>query len=276
MSISPHGNLLTIKHDGKKNIAQEFDECGDRGIIASYEAWAKSLKGRSLRRKIDETSDYLDRCWKLERSLGISQQKRFSSSIIEEFLASLFARKAAKYGLECGCGVRCLTEINPLFMAEDIPVESNSMKDIDVAIYKTVHLATPARVERNHEVRIPLIGIETKSYMDKTMFASVKDTNMSLRRMLKYMPERTVYIAAPCDDAMDIEGGQYLRDMYLRGSVYFLRNQRRIKHSLGKGLDYKIIYDLVSTINNRIEALSEIKVRLHYRKNLGQLDELPV
>ncbi len=242
MKVFCHGKLVS---SGK------FDSLA----VLEYSKWQKNLESNSLKDVVDATNEYFSQCFAKEKQWNLKQQQRYTSSIIEEFLCSLLYKKAVSRCFSCGTNVRCLLRLNESFVkGRDKSPSINTTKDVDVAVYYTT---TINRVAFN----VPIIGVETKSYMDKTMFSSVAFSVKDLEDMCPSL----LYAAAPCDDAMSVEDGAKLRDMYIaRENVFILRGQRRHKEGVGNPIDHEVVSSFVDAMSLQIDKIKRSEIILRY------------
>jgi hypothetical protein len=220
-------------------LAREFNR---PGINFKYKKWVSSFK-QALPELTAATNAYYEDCWNLERKLGIRQHRRYVSTINEEFICRLIYADAIENGFMCGNTVPCLTTLNPRFMDGTTRLaKANAVKNIDIAVYFPQEIM-------GHMFNVPVVGVETKAYMDQTMFREFGGT----ARELRDLSPNIYYAAAPCDNAMSKTGGEHVRSLYIHESrVFFLRNQFRCHGEIGKPLDHEVVSRLVESVRSHL------------------------
>jgi len=102
-----------------------------------------------------------------------SAQSKFESTILEEFIFWLFYDKVKGYNKnEIGSGsikAYCNIYFSPKSMSDfiDNPSLFQNTKDQDFAIYRLIKLKADEKIEE--ELKVPVVSIECKTYLDKTM-----------------------------------------------------------------------------------------------------------
>jgi len=102
-----------------------------------------------------------------------SSQSKFDSTILEEFIFWLFYDEIKKYKTDkiAGGSIKayCNIYFSPKSMKDFLnnPSLFQNTKDQDFAIYRTVKLKADDSLEE--ELKVPVVSIECKTYLDKTM-----------------------------------------------------------------------------------------------------------
>jgi hypothetical protein len=136
----------------------------------------KIAKEKLLRRKINkfiEYKEFVKQKNKKNNKPIFSSQSKFESTIIEEFLYHLF-REYEKDNIKVG-SVKAYSSLyfsarNYENFKNNINIKINE-KDQDFAIYRTIklELKNDERVLSTLDISIPIVAIECKTYLDKTM-----------------------------------------------------------------------------------------------------------
>jgi hypothetical protein len=176
-----HGrNILRKIENYKKLKNKQQNELG-KVVIPAYKEWKlknEELKGYSnnvIKERVDALNAYKGKI----KKVAFSSQSKFHSSVIEEFLYYLFKdlieelnsknQKQHKTEIILG-GVRAYT--NLYFAPQNLPsfLEKPNMKinvkDQDFAIYRKIQIKADSESE---VVNVPVVSIECKTYIDKTM-----------------------------------------------------------------------------------------------------------
>lgn len=86
MSKYIHGRILEgQKQNRKLNICDQYDPEGKFGVLKQYSRWTRAVGG-SLASAVEATDEYFRFCRSVELEHGINQQRRYSTSVMEEFL----------------------------------------------------------------------------------------------------------------------------------------------------------------------------------------------
>ena len=101
-------------------------------------------------------------------------QSKFAPTIIEEFLCRVlkneFGNDVLQYGPVSAYSSLYFSYSDKVAFKEGIEIKLN-VKDQDVGIYKKEVLTSSAGGK--HEISIPIVCIECKTYLDKTMYEGV-------------------------------------------------------------------------------------------------------
>jgi len=143
---------------------KEFYDC-------VHEYWiGKEKSFENIEKIVDCLNQYKD--FVLENS-KFSSQSKFESTILEEFIFWLFYDEIGNYNTDRlnGGSIKayCNIYFSPKSMKDFInkPSLYQNTKDQDFAIYRVVKLKSDETVEE--ELKVPVVSIECKTYLDKTM-----------------------------------------------------------------------------------------------------------
>lgn len=204
-------------------------------IIPVYKEYLKHQKmivGYSdeiIRKRVKLLNGYYDNYTQLQLDSVFNSQGKFRSTILEEFMYILFrdyvAELKEKYrdaeNLIQGGAAKAYT--NLYFTASGIenfvkaPNVEINVKDQDFAIYRKVHLSIDGKKK---EIRVPIIAVENKTYLDKTMLEGVIATAEKLKSGNPYT--RFVVVSENYDVDLRVD------PVYSRiDQIYVLRKSKR-------------------------------------------------
>lgn len=200
MSVYIHGDNIETKLK-QVRAGDNFDHLNK--IKEEYQAWrAKidSLKGKrksadiiKLVDALNEYKDFIDQPqFRKEKgnSNGFTSQSKLHSTVLEEFMYHLLIEIPQLLGKHLEFGAT--HAYSNLYFS---PASLNSFetktglsintKDQDFAISKKVHLATslPANKDtEQHVLHVPVVSIECKTFLDKTMYEGSVATAEKIKR----------------------------------------------------------------------------------------------
>lgn len=201
-------------------------------IYAEYLEHQKELKGYStsiIKERVRLLNDYYRDYNHLQLDNVFSSQGKFRSTILEEFMFLLFrdyvAELKRKYkdagNLIQGGAAKAYT--NLYFTAsciENFVKEPNveiNVKDQDFAIYRKVDLSIDGKTK---EIKVPIVAVENKTYLDKTMLEGVIATAEKLKSGNPYT--RFVVVSENYDVDLKVD------PIYSRiDQIYVLRKSKR-------------------------------------------------
>lgn len=258
-----HANNICIRYKKKEHLA-ELNE-----IIAEYLIYLKgmlAIKTNSVA-SVKKRVQYLNGYYNFIHSKGwdnlYSQQTKFRSTIMEEFLYLLFKNNVEKYRndykspnlLSGTTGAYTNLFFTPKCF-ESFATKSDEIgineKDQDYAIYRKFTLT----IDNTHseEIQVPAIAIETKRYIDKTMLDSIIATAEKLKSGNPY----TMFVAvAECYNVDETIDPFYSRI----DQIYVLRKAKR--EDEWKNIDVKVVIRLYNDITNYLSrSWSDVAKRL--------------
>lgn len=201
-------------------------------IYAEYLERQKELKGFSedvIKERVRLLNEYYRDYNHLQLDSVFSSQGKFRSTILEEFMFLLFrdyvAKLKRKYkdadNLIQGGAAKAYT--NLYFTASGIenfvkePNVEINVKDQDFAIYRKVELSIDGK---SKEIKVPIVAVENKTYLDKTMLEGVIATAEKLKSGNPYT--RFVVVSENYDVDLKVD------PIYSRiDQIYVLRKSKR-------------------------------------------------
>ena len=156
-----------------KNILSKRDESA---IVPFYEAYKKfeNQMNKNLDTKITAFIAYKKKAHQLNKDkkgkLIFSAQSKLEPTILEEFLFHLFKKSIAKQKTMSVGSVKAYNNLyfspkNLTSFGKENAIKINQ-KDQDFSIYKKVILKDG---RKEHSLSVPVVSIECKTYVDKTM-----------------------------------------------------------------------------------------------------------
>lgn len=201
-------------------------------IYTKYLESQKRLKGYSediIKERVRLLNEYYQDYNHLQLDSVFSSQGKFRSTILEEFMFLLFRDYVAnlkyKYkdadNLIQGGAAKAYT--NLYFTASGIenfvkePNVEINVKDQDFAIYRKVELSIDGK---GKEIKVPIVAVENKTYLDKTMLEGVIATAEKLKSGNPYT--RFVVVSENYDVDLKVD------PVYSRiDQIYVLRKSKR-------------------------------------------------
>jgi len=271
-----HGKNLKGKLDKEKNIKQiELL----KEILSKYEVWTyKNIELidtsiTSIKKRVKWLNEYMDfinipKYRKEKGSItGFTSQSKLHSSVLEEFLFYLF-KDITKVKLS-GVALGPINAYTNLFFApsnietlSDDPGLSINLKNQDFAISKSLTLI--AQVEsskKSHEehIYIPIVSIECKTYIDKTMYEGSVATADKIKKGNPYA--LFIVVAETYDISEKVDPKYSSIDQ-----IFVLRKQRAGIHKKNP-IYADLVYDLFKMIENHINSdWRQIKGRIERGK----------
>lgn len=201
-------------------------------VYKEYLKCQKRLQGYSddiIRKRVKLLNEYYQNYTQLQLDNIFSSQGKFRSTILEEFMYILFRDYVMelknKYqdaqDLIQGGAAKAYT--NLYFTASGIenfvrnPNVEINVKDQDFAIYRKVKLSIDGKIK---EIRVPIVAVENKTYLDKTMLEGVISTAEKLKSGNPYT--RFVVVSENYDVDLKVD------PIYSRiDQIYVLRKSKR-------------------------------------------------
>lgn len=180
-----------------------------------------------------------------------SSQSKLRSTILEEFLCILFEDLICKKqeelktdNLKAG-GVKAYS--NLYFSSENLkqfvasPIIGINQKDQDYAIYRSLNLVVNEQISK--EINLPIVSIEAKTYIDKTMLEGSIATAEKIKSGNPYAKFFMVAETYEVDQSVDpaysrIDQIYVLRKSYTRGST--------------NPIDFEVVHSLYTDVENHL------------------------
>jgi len=262
-----HGRNILAKLNKFQNLSSALrTQLPD--VIGFYKKWKEGnekLEGYS-KEVIKQRVDWLNKYKKAIESVEFSAQSKFHSSVVEEFLYYLFKdllaelnrkardaeEKEEKEGekkeeekIRLG-GIRAYS--NLYFAPEDFisfirkPSMKINEKDQDFAIYKAILIKADSEEK---SINVPVVSIECKTYIDKTMLEGSIATAEKIKSGNPYCLFIVVTEWYDVSYAVD--------PVYSRiDQIYVLRKQKRRSETV-QPINFEVAYDLFSFVRHHLE-----------------------
>ncbi len=231
-----HARNIAAKTKGK----QSLDSLAE--IKVEYGLWRKKiddLKGRRTSRDIVKMVrdlncyyDFINQPkFRKEKGSkeGFASQSKFHSTLIEEFMYHLLSpipKLSNKKNIDLG-PTRAYSNLyfapSNLESFEENSGLSINTKNQDFAISKKIELSTSLTKDKPQKLNVPIISIECKTYLDKTMFEGSVATAEKIKRgnpySLFFIVTETYEVSADVDPIYsDIDQIYVLRKQSQRGA----------------------------------------------------------
>jgi len=252
-----HGRNILAKLKRYKKLENKQREGLSRTVIPSYKEWMsknESLKGFSrkiIRERVNALNSYKEKI----KKVAFSSQSKFHSSVIEEFLYYLFKdlinslnsknQKKSKTNIILG-GVRAYT--NLYFAPRNLqsflekPNMKTNVKDQDFAIYRKIKIKADSE---SQTVNVPVVSIECKTYIDKTMLEGSIATAEKIKNGNPYC--LFLIVTEWYDVSYDVDPAYSRIDQ-----IFVLRKQRR-KTEPENPIDSDVVIDLFGFVKKHLE-----------------------
>jgi hypothetical protein len=190
MNNFPHGIKIKRLDSKDPEKKKQFDE-----VIRKYDEWKEKsmrLPNEKVVEKYELYNDYYNFIYKSCKELGFSNESKQLPSIIEEFLYYLF--KDVEYIKNYSLTIGQQTTITDVILVPDKEGKSAvkllvNNKDQDFAISKTLNITLSdigGNTIFNGTINVPIVCIESKSFLDKTMLEGVAHTAERIKKVNPY------------------------------------------------------------------------------------------
>ena len=221
-----HGRNMLAKAD-KPNIERFYEP---------YISFSRTMED-GLQGAVDGLNEYKD--FVSEHS-SFSAQSKFAPTIVEEFLCLLlqerFGNDILRYGSIKAYSSLYFSYSGTEEFKQGVDLRIN-VKDQDVSIFKEEVIQTADGTE--HKIFIPLVCIECKTYLDKTMYEGAVATAAKVKTGNPHCLFVIVTETYDMASNVDISSSQI-------DNIYVLRKRRRRR-------DIPIQADVVESLLDRIE-----------------------
>lgn len=242
-------------------------------IYLSYNKEQESIVGYSqeaINKRVESLEKYYTEFNNLRLNELFSSQGKFRSTILEEFMCFVFRdyvyELKQKYGDVGKSGVlyngASKSYTNMYIAPPDIesfirnPQMGINDKDQDFAIYRTIHISIEGN-DKSEVANIPIIAIENKTFLDKTMLDSAIATAEKVKSGNPYA--LYMVVAETYDVKITVD------PVYSRiDQIYVLRKCKREKGNYSPSpIDPIVVYRLFEKVKNHMEQpWSKIQERL--------------
>lgn len=242
-----YGKLKAKQPEGLEDIVEEY---------GSYIQLIKGCAGYSddiIRQKVRILNKYYNFIHDNNYDTLFSSQGKFRPTILEEFMYLLFQDYVAELKdsnqdkrdvIHCG-SAKAYTNLyfsSPNFreFVSSPSIEVN-VKDQDFAIYRDIEI----QVEGKKKIaRLPVVAIENKTYLDKTMLESVVATAEKVKQGFPYA--RFIVVTENYDVSLDVD------PVYSRiDQIYVLRKNKRKEQ--WQDIDPEVVVRMFNETRNHIE-----------------------
>lgn len=241
--------------------------CFCKSTTGSY----PDLVNESIVKRVKLLNEYYDffEFNKIEGKGGFDSRSKIRSTILEEFMYFLFKDYVDQLNKECNIGTGVLQNgsvkaySNLYFTAPNIkdfvknPTIEFNTKDQDYAIYRTVDISIKNASASVKTANIPILAIENKTFLDKTMLEGAIATAEKIKMGAPY----AVYIVATETYAVKYE----VDPVYSRiDQIFVLRKCKHDKHNrLPKPIDVEVVKSMFWYIIERLQRpWAEIEKKL--------------
>jgi len=258
-----HGNDIGRKLKDEKvkeniNLLREIKE--------KYDEWKgrnESITGTSKKdifdrvKFLNEYKDFIDQShFKKEKGnrYGFTSQSKLHSTVIEEFLYYLFEGMPILSGKQLTLGPG-KAYVDMSFAPKNIDEWENNpgvdikVKDQDFAIGKEIFCIFSSDKEMHDTIRknilVPIIAIECKTYLDKTMLDGASYAAERLKRGNPY----SVYVVVTETNALDMSVNPKHTQI---DEIFVLRRQKHKRKPLNP-IDARLVWDLFNLVKDHLE-----------------------
>lgn len=228
-----HASNMLAKR-GKEGICKFFNE---------YKKFHQASLGDDLTEAVAALNQYKDF---VGENSSYSAQSKFEPTIIEEFICQILRQKfgdgVLMYGSVKAYSSLYISYSSMASFKEGVTIKPN-VKDQDVCIYKQEKLIKESGDEIN--LSIPIVCIECKTYLDKTMYEGSVATADKIKagnpHCLYFLVTETYEISGEVDiEISDID------------NIYVLRKQRR-KPDMKNPISTEVFTHLIDQIGRRLQ-----------------------
>lgn len=244
--------LLDKNYIHGKNMLAKKDDSYINAFFMPYMKFLSTMmnsESESIKNLVDALNSYKDFVRKTNANNHYSAQSKFEPTILEEFICHVLKGKIGNDVLQYG-SVKAYSSLYFSYTSKDsfkagVDLKINQ-KDQDVGIFKSevLHIGEIKKV-----IHIPLVCIECKTYLDKTMY----EGSVATASKIKNGNPKCLFIIATetYDVSNDVDIETSLID-----NIYVLRKQKRSKNRdklLLAPINVSVIEHLVNTVSTRID-----------------------
>lgn len=177
-----------------------------------------------------------------------SAQSKFESTIIEEYLCRIlknkFGNDVLQYGPVQAYSSLYFSYSDKSSFKQGVEIKLN-VKNQDVGIYKRERLSVNS--DKNYSVFIPIVCIECKTYLDKTMYEGSVATANRIKLGNPYCTFIIVTETYDIKEDVDIETSRI-------DNIYVLRKQRRSEYKKNPNpISADVICSLLDFIRSKLD-----------------------
>jgi len=234
-----HGNnILTKLKTSKKKVLKE--------VLSQYLRWKEENENitgmdfKSIKKKVKMLNEYKSFVDKIRI---FSAQSQFHSTVIEEFLYYLFKDLIRSFDLSKSYLGGITAYSNLYFSPPNLrefqvkPFIRINEKDQDFAIYRPVEIKAD---DESKKINVPMVSIECKTYLDKTML----EGSIATAEKIKMGNPYCLFIVVTERYSVSLE----VDPKYSRiDQIYVLRKMDKVS------IDDKVVWDLFQSVKTHLE-----------------------
>lgn len=259
-----HGSNIKTKLNQDKNTdeAEKLKKIYEKYIQDIKEINRKQSDKKIIAKKVELLNEYYNSYTKGNFDKFFTSQSKLRSTILEEFLCILFEDLVKNKKNELNStilkagGIKAYSNLyfssKNLKQFVDAPTIGINQKDQDYAIYRPLTLIVNGNFKK--EINLPIISIEAKTYIDKTMLEGSIATAEKIKSGNPYAKFFMVAETYEVDQSVD--------PAYSRiDQIYVLRKSDT--RGSENPIDFEVVYSLYNDVKNHLERdWSNIKKRL--------------
>lgn len=226
-----------------KNILAKWEKANIKIFFEPYKTFSDAISG-TLKDAVSALNTYKD--FVKEKS-EFSAQSKFEPTILEEFISRILKKEFGNDDLMYG-GVKAYSSLYFTYTSRDtfskgVDLKIN-VKDQDVGIYKEEILTTNDGTR--HTIYIPMVCIECKTYLDKTMYEGSVATATKIKNGNPGCLFLIVTETYEVSSNVDIEMTQI-------DNIYVLRKQRRgNRNNSTNEISYDVLRHMLKKVNSHL------------------------
>lgn len=239
--------LETLKKEGNchaSNILAKKDDERIDIFFDEYKKFSESLLG-SLADSVNALNDYKDY---VHQNSAFSPQSKFAPTIIEEYVCRIlkkeFGNDVLQYGSVSAYSSLYFSYTGKSSFKEGIDLRLN-VKEQDVGIYKKEILTS--NIGEAHEIFIPIVCIECKTYLDKTMYEGSVATADKIKSGNPHCMFLIVTETYGVNKNVDIETSNI-------DNIYIIRKQRTAKTGVKNPICKDVVKHMLESIREHLES----------------------
>lgn len=239
--------LAPLKNEGfchASNILAKRNDSKIGFFFDPYKTFSEALCG-TLTEAVAALNTYKDF---VARHSKYKFQSKFAPTIIEEFVCRIlkneFGNDVLMYGSVSAYSSLYFSYSGKKSFKQGIDLRLN-VKEQDVGIYKKETLTSDSGDK--HDIFIPIVCIECKTYLDKTMYEGSVATADKIKSGNPHCLFLLVTETYGVSQNVDIELSNI-------DNIYVLRKQRTRKNQTPKPIFYEVVKHLVETIRKQLES----------------------
>lgn len=262
-----HAKNIVDKYKNKKTTAKQKQAL--EAIMVKYLEYLDAVltitnyEDSDISKKVDRLNDYYNYFRDNDYDQLFSSQSKFRSTILEEFVFLLFKDLIADLSNRFECGkklrsgnVKAYTNLffKPCNLESFVnePEIGINIKNQDYAIFRVFDVSVDRKIDK--KVNVPVLAIEAKTYIDKTMLDGIIATAEKLKNGNPYT--RFVAVAERYEVSLDVDPSYSRIDQ-----IYILR--KGMKKGEWADIDTSVILRLFHETQKHLNRpWSDVRKRL--------------